>query len=119
MLDKLSQCLKKPKNNEISLTKEIQVFTIKRSKNIVPLEKILLEFGENIPLPCAYDGCPYGLVDLCCADMNINVKKICKKYDCICDDIYIIKVDISEFNSDYMIVPVYQRDPPYYRLTKK
>jgi hypothetical protein len=101
-------------------TRHIHCFTVKwPAGNKVPLEKIWAELGENIPVPCPYDGCLDGIVDLCCADINVDVESICQRYGYICGSLYKLEVDESEFNDAYMIVPVYKPDPPHYCLEKK
>ena len=101
--------------------KEIYCFTVKRpSGNKIPIETLLVEFGDNIPDPCPYEGPLDGAVYLCCADINVDVESICKRYDYICHTpLYKLEVDESQFNNEYMILPVYKPTPPHYRLEKK
>ena len=98
----------------------INCFTVKRPFGIkIPLETLLTEFGNNLPIPCPYDGCTTGIVDLCCVPTHVDVVSICTKYGYECGSLCRIEVDESEFNSDYMIVPTYSPQPPSYRLERK
>ena len=99
--------------------KIIHVFTVKKpSGNKIPLNMLLKEFGDNIPIPCPYDGCLDGIVDLCCADVDVDVVGICEKYGYICGHLFTLEIGPSKFNNEYMILPTYSRDPPHYRLEK-
>jgi hypothetical protein len=88
----------------------------KNSVGPIPVEDLSKEFGENIPKYVYYDG-GYGSTVLFCVDINVDVRKICEKYNYrISDRLEIIDVESSMYNNRYSIYPNYRKDAPPYHL---
>lgn len=95
----------------------VHCFTVRRLyENPVNIETIYAELGTNIPKYLQYEGGSGGNTYLCCVDITVDVKEICKKYAYECDTLYQIEVDEDKYNNFYTIYPTYSRDGAKFAL---
>jgi hypothetical protein len=68
------------------------------------LKGISNDFGKNIPRSLPFDGGTMGFIThLYCVDANVNVKEICKKYNCKIGSLSKIQIEENIYNNNYIV----------------
>lgn len=81
------------------------------------IKQLSNEFGKNIPCFSPYEGGKMGFIThLCCVDANINVEKICKKYNYEIGNSTKMLIEDNMYNSNYTIFNTYNKEGPKFRL---
>ena len=91
----------------------VNCFTITMSSSIckTAIKELSKEFGKNIPCFSPYEGGSLGFIThLCCVDTNINVEKICKKYDYKMGNSEQMQIKDNMYNSNYTIYNTYNKE---------
>lgn len=93
----------------------VNCFTVKVfHTNRIDIKNVFNEFGNNIPNYLQYEGGSMdGCVFLFCVDINVDVEKICKKYNCDCSRLEQLTIDCNKYNSSYTIHPNYKKYGSY------
>ena len=97
----------------------VKCFTVTISANIyeIAIPQLSKEFGKNIPRFSPYEGGRMGFItNLCCVDANIDVEKICKKYNYEIGTQEEILIQNNMYNSNYTIYNTYNKEGPPFRL---
>ena len=76
-------------------------------------ELMYKELGNNIPKCFQYEG-GMGLTFIFCVDSDVDIKRICKKYNYdIGDTLYEMEIDEITYNNKYQIYPTNIYKPTY------
>ena len=96
----------------------VHCFTVTRIKgNPTQIDTVYAEFGKNIPQYLQFEGGAFmSSTFLCCVEMEVDVKEICKKYNYECGTIYKIEIDYGMYNNNYKVFPTYSKDGDKYKL---
>ena len=105
----------------------ISINTLQRPKTIFSFLKNVLiktqptelpeimykELGNNIPKFFQYEG-GMGLTFIFCVDSNVDIKRICKKYNYdIGDNLHKMEIDEITYNNNYQVYPTNLYKPAY------
>jgi hypothetical protein len=99
----------------------VNIFTVTMSSTIyeTAMKEISNEFGMNVPKSLQFDGGTLGFIThLFCVDDNVNIKEICKKYNCEIGEPYKIEIEDSMYNNNYTIRPSYKKEGPRFYLVE-
>lgn len=97
----------------------VKCFTVTMHSSIyhVVIKQLSNEFGKNIPRFSQYEGGRMGFItNLFCVDENIDVDKICKKYECQMGLPEKMRIENTMYNSDYTIYNTYNKEGPKFQL---
>ena len=97
----------------------VNCFTVTMSSSIYTnaIKELSKEFGKNIPRFLPYEGGKMGFItNLCCVDTDINVEKICKKYNYEMGNPEKMLIENNMYNSNYTIYNTYNKEGPRFRL---
>ena len=96
--------------------------TLQRPKTIFSLFKpqqkelpeiMYKELGNNIPKCFQYEG-GMGLTFIFCVDSDVDIKRICKKYNYdIGDTLHKMQIDDITYNNNYQVYPTNIYKPTY------
>lgn len=83
----------------------VNCFTLKiEVKSNISLEELSKIFGKNIPNYSVLEGGDWGYIyNLFCVDAKIDLKEICKKYNCKIFGLENIQIDENTYNNKYTI----------------
>ena len=97
----------------------VNCFTVTIPTNIfkIAIKELSKEFGENIPKSLPFDGgYLYFITHLFCVDANVNVKEICKKYNCEMGSLSKIQIEEDIYNNNYIICYANSKEGPKFYL---
>ena len=81
------------------------------------LKGISNEFGNNIPCSLPFEGGKMGVfTHLFCVDANVNVKEICKKYNCEMGSLSKIQIEEDIYNNNNIICYANSKEGPKFYL---
>ena len=97
----------------------VNCFTVTIPSNIFKtvFKEFSKEFGENIPKSLPFDGgYLYFITHLFCVDANVNIEKICNKYNYDMGKPYKIEIEDYMYNNNYTVGISYKKEGPRYYL---
>ena len=97
----------------------VNCFTVTMPSNNseIEIKELSKEFGDNIPKSLPFDGgFLYFITHLFCVDENINIEKICNKYNYDIGKPYKIEIEDYMYNDNYTICNSYKKEGPRFYL---